>query len=59
MADFKVDPVTRIEGHLSVELTDTGSAISNAKCECQLFRGFELILKNRKPTDAPILAQRI
>ena len=58
-----MDPVTRIEGHLKVELTidSKGAAyqVTNARCTGTLFRGFETILKGRAPWDAPILTSRI
>src|SRR5512134_359275 len=58
-----MDPVTRIEGHLKVEVTiDTVNArqqVTDAKCTGTLFRGFEKILLGRAPTDAPVLTQRI
>ncbi|MEX1310231.1 MAG: nickel-dependent hydrogenase large subunit [Candidatus Sulfomarinibacteraceae bacterium] len=58
-----MDPVTRIEGHLKVEVTiDTvGGAeqVVDARCTGTLFRGFETILEGRDPTDAPVLTQRI
>ena len=61
MATITIDPVSRIEGHLKVTVTDTGSAgtISNAEFSSTLFRGFENILKRRDPRDAPVICQRI
>jgi hydrogenase large subunit len=58
-----MDPVTRIEGHMKVEVTiDTvngGTQIVDAKCTGTLFRGFETILKGRDPRDAPAITERI
>lgn len=58
-----VDPVTRIEGHLKIQITidKVGSItqITDAKCTGTLFRGFELLLNGRDPRDATILTQRI
>jgi hydrogenase large subunit len=58
-----MDPVTRIEGHMKVEVTvDTVGGISqivDAKCTGTLFRGFETILKGRDPRDAPAITERI
>ncbi len=58
-----MDPVTRIEGHLKVEVTIDSvggeNQIVDARCTGTLFRGFETILEGRAPTDAPILTQRI
>src|SRR5919198_4762562 len=58
-----VDPVTRIEGHMKVEVTiDTVRGIQqviDAQTTGTQFRGFEVILKGRDPRDAPYLTQRI
>jgi len=60
MATITLDPITRIEGHLGVELTTDGSNIvTNAQCEGTMFRGFELLLRERAPRDAVILTSRI
>jgi hydrogenase large subunit len=55
-----VDPVTRIEGHLRVEV-DLGEdgAISDAYSSGTSVRGLELILQGRDPRDAWAFAQRI
>jgi len=58
-----IDPVTRLEGHLKVEVTvdvkDGLQQVVDARATGTLFRGFELILTNRDPLDAPDLTQRI
>jgi len=58
-----MDPVTRIEGHLKVEVTidwvGGQNQIVDAHCTGTLFRGFETILQGRAPTDAPVLTERI
>ncbi len=58
-----VDPVTRIEGHLKIQITidKVGgiTKITDAKCTGTLFRGFENLLAGRDPKDATILTQRI
>jgi len=60
MATVILDPITRIEGHLAVEITTNGSDIATGvQCQGKMFRGFELILANRNPRDAVILTQRI
>jgi hydrogenase large subunit len=60
---IKVDPVTRIEGHLAIEATvDTvngAQQVVDAKSSATAFRGFEAILANRDPHDAIHLTQRI
>ena len=55
-----VDPVTRIEGHLRVEVNvDAQNVIRNAVSTGTMWRGIELILKGRDPRDAWAFAQRI
>lgn len=60
---LKVGPVTRIEGHLDIEVTlDTVNGrlqVVDAKSTGTMFRGFELILSGRDPRDAVHLTQRI
>jgi len=54
-----IDPVTRIEGHLAVEVQHEDGRVTEARCSGTLFRGLELVLRGRDPRDAPILTQRI
>jgi len=54
-----IDPVTRIEGHLGIEVSIDKGIVKEAKASGTLFRGFELILKGRDPRDASRLTQRI
>lgn len=60
---ISIDPITRLEGHLKVAVTiDTVNGtqqVVDAKATGTLFRGFESILKNRSPLDAPDITQRI
>lgn len=60
MKKLVIDPVTRIEGHLraEVEIDDNG-IVQEAYVSGQLFRGIEIILQNRDPRDAGLLAGRI
>ncbi len=54
-----IDPITRIEGHLRIELETDGDRISNAwSCTTQ-FRGIEKIMQGRDPRDAWAMVQRI
>jgi Ni,Fe-hydrogenase I large subunit len=53
-----IDPVTRIEGHLRVEVEVAGGKVVNAWTSGQMFRGIELILQGRDPRDAPLFTQR-
>ena len=59
MATFSIDPVTRIEGHLKVEVITDGGEVKEARCSGTLYRGFEQILIGRHPLDAPIITQRV
>lgn len=55
-----VDPITRIEGHLRIEVVvDDNNVITDAHSCSTLFRGLETIIKNRDPRDAGFIAQRI
>ncbi len=55
-----VDPVTRIEGHLRIEVNvDSDKTITNAVSVGTMMRGLEIILKGRDPRDAWAFAQRI
>ena len=58
-----MDPVTRIEGHMKVEIEiDTKGGqqqIVDARCTGTLFRGFETLLNGRSALDAPLITQRI
>lgn len=55
-----VDPITRIEGHLRIEVeVDENNVIQNAFASSTLWRGLETIVKNRDPRDAGFLMQRI
>jgi len=60
MATIIIDPLTRIEGHSRwVVQVDSGGVVTDAKSTGTLFRGFENILKQRDPRDAPQITQRI
>jgi len=55
-----VDPVTRIEGHLRVEVNvDERNVIRNAVSTGTMWRGIEVILKGRDPRDAWAFTERI
>jgi hydrogenase large subunit len=55
----RIAPVTRLEGHLDIEVTIEGAEVVDAKSSGTMFRGFEMILKDREPRDATIITQRI
>ncbi|AUX78772.1 nickel-dependent hydrogenase large subunit [Sinorhizobium fredii] len=55
-----VDPVTRIEGHMRIEVNvDENNIIRNAVSTGTMWRGIEVILKNRDPRDAWAFTERI
>lgn len=53
-----VDPITRIEGHLRIEVEIEGGKVVNAWSSGQMFRGIEMILQGRDPRDAHQFVQR-
>src|SRR5512141_260010 len=54
-----IDPVTRIEGHLRIDLEVDGGAVRRAWSSGTMWRGIEVILKGRDPRDAWVFTQRI
>ncbi|WP_076540931.1 nickel-dependent hydrogenase large subunit [Shewanella sp. UCD-KL21] len=55
-----IDPITRIEGHLRVEVeVDENNVIQKAWSSSTLWRGIEVILKGRTPMDVGLIVQRI
>jgi hydrogenase large subunit len=58
MARITLDPITRIEGHLRIDVEVNGGSVTNAWSSAQMWRGIETILKGRPPQDAWIYAQR-
>ena len=54
-----VDPITRIEGHLRIDVEVDGGRVTNAWSSAQMWRGIEVILKGKDPRDAWAFTQRI
>lgn len=55
-----VDPITRIEGHLRVEVVvDDNNEVIDSFTSSTLWRGIEVIVKNRDPRDVGFMVQRI
>ncbi len=54
-----IDPITRIEGHLRVDIEVDGGKVTKAWSSGQMYRGLENILKGRDPRDAWAFVQRI
>ena len=54
-----MDPITRIEGHLRIEVeVDEDNVINDAWSTITLWRGIETIMKGRDPRDAGLMVQR-
>ncbi len=53
-----VDPVTRIEGHLRIDVEVDGGKVTKAWSSGQMWRGIENILKGRDPREAWLFTQR-
>ncbi len=53
-----IDPVTRIEGHLRIEIAVQDGVVTDAFSSGTMVRGFELILKGRDPRDAWAFVER-
>ncbi|NKQ41875.1 MAG: nickel-dependent hydrogenase large subunit [Sulfurovum sp.] len=55
-----VDPITRIEGHLRIEVVvNDDNIVEEAYASSTLWRGLEVIAKGRDPRNVPLLMQRI
>jgi hydrogenase large subunit len=60
LREFDIDPVTRVAGALSFHTVVDLAArrVVEARTEAPLFRGYEVILKGREPTDAIHISSR-
>jgi hydrogenase large subunit len=55
-----VDPMTRIEGHMRIQtILGNDNTIQDASSTSALFRGLEIILRDRDPREAWQIAERI
>jgi hydrogenase large subunit len=59
MAKLSISPITRIEGHLKIDVDIEGGKVVDAKSTGTMFRGFEIIMRGRDPRDASQIVQRI
>ncbi|HZR10574.1 MAG TPA: nickel-dependent hydrogenase large subunit [Myxococcales bacterium] len=59
MTRVTIDPVTRIEGHLRIDVEVENGKVKDAWSSGQMWRGIELILKGRDPREAWFFTQRI
>jgi hydrogenase large subunit len=53
-----IDPITRIEGHLRIEIEVRDGKVVDAYSSGTMVRGFELILRGRDPRDAWAFTER-
>jgi hydrogenase large subunit len=58
MARITIDPVTRIEGHLRVDVEVDGGVVNKAWASCTMWRGLETILRGRDAREGWVFAQR-
>ncbi len=58
MARITVDPITRIEGHLRIDVEVSGTKVTNAWSSGQAFRGIETIMRGKDPRSAWAMTQR-
>ncbi len=54
-----IDPITRIEGHLRVEMEVEQGVVTDAWVSGGCFRGMEMVVQDRTPEDAAQIVQRI
>lgn len=59
MAKIVIDPVTRIEGHLRVEVEIENGKVSDAHIIGTMYRGLEPLLRGRDPRDATYVTERV
>jgi len=53
-----IDPITRIEGHLKIEVEIENGKVKNAWSSGTMARGFEAMLTDKDPRDAPFVTSR-
>ena len=54
-----IDPMTRIEGHLKIEVEVENGVVKDAWSAGTMARGWEIILRDRDPLDAPWVTSRV
>ena len=58
MTRVSIDPVTRIEGHLRIDVEVEGGSVQKAWASCTMWRGIETILRGRDAREGWVFAQR-
>lgn len=59
MPKIAIDPITRIEGHLRIEAQVEGGKVVDAWAAGTMWRGIEIIVKDRDPREVWALLSRI
>jgi hydrogenase large subunit len=59
MTRLAIDPITRVGGHLRVEIDVAGGVVQDAWCSGTTYRGIERILEGRDARDAWLVAERV
>lgn len=54
-----IDPVSRVEGHLSLEITTADGKVEEALVKGTMYRGFENLFAGKQPDDARTICQRV
>ncbi len=54
-----IDPITRIEGHLKIEVEVENGRVKDAWSAGTMARGWEVLLRDRDPRDAPYITSRV
>jgi hydrogenase large subunit len=58
MSRITIDPITRIEGHLRIDVEVEKNQVAKAWASCTMWRGIENILLGRDPREAWVFTQR-
>ena len=58
MTKIVIDPITRIEGHLRIDVEVDGGKVEKAWASSTMWRGIERILVGRDPREAWLFTQR-
>ena len=59
MVRITIDPMTRIEGHLKIDVEVENGVVKDAWSAGTMARGWEILLKDRDPRDAPYVTSRV
>ena len=54
-----IDPITRIEGHLKIEVEVENGIVKDAWSSGTMARGWEILLQDHDPRDAPYVTSRV